>query len=518
MVNWTNEQNDIFNFTLESSQNGVFEAVAGSGKTSTIIEAAKHFKAANPTKTVRFTAFGNKIAAEIRRKTEGSSVEVTTSHALGYQAWKQVAPNCKLLGGTGKGGAGLFDRAKISDTTVYKGFTFDEKIELSQFVEALVEKAKNSGVVILWEVENRSKYWELVRKFDLAYLIGSNPWNPGTDDQVEDGITFAIRTIKEHIRLAYDYMGFVDQLWFPLVFKVLIPKVDLVFGDEAQDFNALQQILLKLQGHRIIAVGDSQQAIFGFTGSDNESLGNLAKQLNATVLGLTYCFRCPLVAIRYAQQYNPRIQAHPAAIEGEEYSLTYKELLASADKLVSTDAILCRKTAPLVELAYTLISRGIACHVEGRDIGKSLIKFVTKWKRVKTIQDLFDKLDEYSAKQIASLTAKGQETQAASLDDKCETLKVIADSLDPSDSIDTLKVKIESIFADDQPNVTLSTIHKAKGREWDRVFWLGQAAYQPSKFARQDWQLEQEDNLCYVAATRTKHTLVHVSAKPKDKD
>ena len=54
------------------------------------------------------------------------------------------------------------------------------------------------------------------------------------------------------------------------------------------------------------------------------------------------------------------------------------------------------------------------------------------------------------------------------------------------------------------PCVVLSSIHKAKGREWNRVYWLQTG---PSKWARKEWELQQETNLCYVATTRAKSAL-----------
>ncbi|MEY9138574.1 superfamily I DNA/RNA helicase [Bradyrhizobium diazoefficiens] len=56
--------------------------------------------------------------------------------------------------------------------------------------------------------------------------------------------------------------------------------------------------------------------------------------------------------------------------------------------------------------------------------------------------------------------------------------------------------------------LTLSTIHKSKGREWQRVFWLDRLNTCPSKYAKLEWELEQEMNLCYVAATRSMGELV----------
>lgn len=53
---------------------------------------------------------------------------------------------------------------------------------------------------------------------------------------------------------------------------------------------------------------------------------------------------------------------------------------------------------------------------------------------------------------------------------------------------------------------------KLKGEEADRVFWLGRNEC-PAKWARQDWQKQQEVNLCYVAATRAKWALYTIEAR-----
>jgi superfamily I DNA/RNA helicase len=183
--------------------------------------------------------------------------------------------------------------------------------------------------------------------------------------------------------------------------------------------------------------------------------------------------------------------------------------------LVATDAILCRNTKPLVEAAYALIKRGVACHVEGREIGAGLIKLVSRWK-VKTLPALRTKLEDHATKQCAKLIAKGKETQAANLMDRIETVYVIMDSQPPMSTVEELRDRIRRMFKDgedeDKPTLTLATVHKSKGREWDRVFVLGRNAYMPSPFARQEWQQQQERNLIYVAYTRAKSELVLVSA------
>ena len=78
--------------------------------------------------------------------------------------------------------------------------------------------------------------------------------------------------------------------------------------------------------------------------------------------------------------------------------------------------------------------------------------------------------------------------------------------------MNSLLAKIELTFTD-EPNtsrLTLSTVHKAKGLEFETVFILDFDKYMPSKWAAQDWQKVQERNLIYVAVTRAKNKLVYI--------
>lgn len=61
-----------------------------------------------------------------------------------------------------------------------------------------------------------------------------------------------------------------------------------------------------------------------------------------------------------------------------------------------------------------------------------------------------------------------------------------------------------------KPEAEISTVHKSKGREWDRVYILGMNKYMPSKYAKKDWELAQEKHLMYVSVTRSKSELVFI--------
>jgi DNA helicase II / ATP-dependent DNA helicase PcrA len=275
--------------------------------------------------------------------------------------------------------------------------------------------------------------------------------------------------------------------------------------------------MLRPEG-RSIWIGDKNQAIYGFGGADSESMNIISDQFKPTLFPLTTTYRCSLAVVRYAREWTPAMEPRPDAPEGLVKTIEAEKLLA--ENLRPSDAILCRNTAPLVDLALKLIRAGIGCKVEGRDIGQNLWKLAERWKRVKTVEILSERLREYRQVQVAILKKRGKDMQAEQVADTVDSLLAIIESLPTRATLFDLKKKIEGMFGDSEAGkpqtlLTLSTIHKAKGREWPRVFWFGYNVYNPSPYATQEWEKEQEDNLMYVAATRAIDTLFKVHLKGK---
>jgi superfamily I DNA/RNA helicase len=284
--------------------------------------------------------------------------------------------------------------------------------------------------------------------------------------------------------------------------------------DEAQDTNAARRALVRAmvkKGGRVIAVGDPCQAIYGFTGADADALELIAKDFNCIELPLTVSYRCPQAVVKFAQQWVSHIQPAPTAPEGSVGSCSMDEFLQRND-LDGNAAVLCRVNKQLVALAFALIRRRVPCRIQGRDIGTRIQKLITRWK-VDTLDELEDRLDAYLAKETTKLLAAKKETKLAELEDAVQTVRVIIEQClsERKTGISDAVAYVESLFSDKVVGMlTLSSIHKAKGREWQRVFWLDRMGTCPSKWARQAWQQGQEKNLQYVAATRSKSDLVDV--------
>lgn len=288
----------------------------------------------------------------------------------------------------------------------------------------------------------------------------------------------------------------------------------LSYSSEMPTYGITVRPLSERSGYSSWSLYVADGVIVHNTGADNDAIDHIIRDFGCQTLPLTVTFRCPKSVVAEARQIVSHIEAHETAPEGIVSSMMEKELY-KLDNLTPADAILCRNTKPLVQTAYSLIKRGIACHVEGRDIGMGLLKLVNRFA-ARSLNDLLDKLTVYGEEQSQKLIAKGRETQAEALRDRIETILVIAEGCADADCVRT---KIMNLFQDSEherkPTLTLSTVHRSKGREWQRVFIMGREMYMPSPYARQPWQQEQEANLQYVAITRSQNELIYVAMEPK---
>lgn len=173
------------------------------------------------------------------------------------------------------------------------------------------------------------------------------------------------------------------------------------------------------------------------------------------------------------------------------------------------DVILCRYTRPLIQTAYAMIKQGIACRVEGRDIGLGLIALARMWK-ITTITRLEERLAAYLKRQLEKAAKAQSERQAQEVEDRVGTLRIFIERCRTLGKtlISELVAEITSMFADDVTGVvTLCSGHKSKGREWPRVYWIQTGDRRQS---RKEWENEQETNVKYVIATRAMRELILV--------
>ncbi len=502
-------QQAVFDSIEQTIDNLIVEAVAGGGKTSTMLMALArltdgyqwggNFRAT-------FVAFNRAIADELKRKIP-PGVWAKTFNGIGHGAL------CRVLSGK----TITLDTLKtyrILDDLFGRGeITMQERKHYGAGIQRWVSLAKQAGIGAL-KPNTLHEWLSIADHFDIDFESTDSRFEP----DLERAYAIARQVlIDSSVKAKTGIVDFDDQLYLPILWNVKFWPQDFLFVDEAQDVNAIQRALIQrvLSGRgRLIAVGDTKQAIYGFRGADSDAMSLLQSEFRAKALPLSICYRCDRAIVELAQSVVPQIEARENAPDGCVETLTGY----NRSTFQQGDAILCRNTKPLVEMVFQMIRNGIGATIRGREIGTGLIILIdgfVKNTRSTSSHDIVKAIHEYKAREMTKAIAAGKEDKAQNIEDRTETLLIIIEQVECEEhgtcNIHAVIKRIEKLFSDENGMVTLSTIHRAKGLEWDRVFFLDSGLL-PSPWARQQWQRQQEDNLYYVAVTRARHALYFIES------
>lgn len=483
MIRPSQYQLDIYDAIKNSNDNLMIEAVAGSGKTTTIIESLKCLP---DTSRILFVAFNKHIADELKKRVP-SYVEVSTLNSFGWKACFRA-----------------FGKIKLDS---WKTRSIAEELSSASkwysVVSQLVSLMKASGTKKIYHEMKRDAFGKALTDF-------ANRQDLDIPNDNKDFCDLVLEVYKKSIETKY-VMDFDDQIFMPVFYKLDMPKYDTVMIDEAQDLSVIQVELIEMIGKRVIAVGDTYQAIYGFRGADPEAMMSLKKSLNMKSLPLSICYRCPSSHVNLAAKIVPSIESSETADHGIISHAGESDFL---ERTASGDYVLCRLSAPLVRYCLLLIAEGKKGVIKGRDFGKNLSQLI---KRLSTdtfsMSEFLNKVHFYFETEIEKCRKRNRDF--AVLEDKKACIETLCEGIS---SIDTVLNKIELIFNDnDNPGVTFSTIHRCKGLEANRIFILYPHLL-PFYKAKQPWQKEQEMNLKYVALTRSKNEICFVHQKDKNAD
>lgn len=499
---WSPQQQAFLDFAATGTGSCILVAVAGAGKTTVLLEAGANYTGGN----VLYMAYNKDVADETSEKLKERGVDwkqmvASTVHSAGMKVIRKACPEVRV------------NENKVRDL-------FDQKApallqhrqgEVLQLVSLAKQSAFGSAGPALADV---SAWLQMASHFDV--------WDDEHDTSQSAILSLVelAQKLLEANNQIIDVVDYDDMVYLPPLLKLSCWRYSLIVLDEAQDTNAARRALVRMllrRGGRVFAVGDPCQAIYGFTGADANAMDLIKQDFNAIELPLTITYRCPKTVVEFVQQWVSHISAADTAPLGE-YAQTSLDAFVTRNDLNGCSAVLCRNNKPLVSLAFNLLRRRIPCKIAGRDIGGSLTKLLGRWK-VSSLDALEDRLDAYLAKQTTKLLARKQESKVAALEDQIETCKVILQAcrsqrkFQVKDAIDW----VEGMFTDSRRKdlLMLSSIHKSKGREWENVFWLDRASTCPNKWARQDWQQQQEIHLQYVAGTRSKDKLIEILVEHK---
>jgi superfamily I DNA/RNA helicase len=292
--------------------------------------------------------------------------------------------------------------------------------------------------------------------------------------------------------------------------------------DECQDMNkAERELIFKCfkMGTRLIAVGDSQQALYSFAGADSDSFDILKSMPNTQCLPLSISYRCPKNVVEFAQKLVPSIEYNDR--NANEGIIKYDVPLSDVE---DGDMILCRNNAPLVQVYNEFLKLGKKAFIRGKDVGANLKTIVKSIKQDRINMDckedgLFVRLyDDLFVTRNKIMERSGIDAKTAMtspiIDNKLDMIKALEILSEGLVTTTELINKIDEIFPkkDKKDGIALSTIHKAKGLEANNVY-IACRSLMPSKSAKKDWEKKQEHNLMYVAYTRSKNILGFIDEK-----
>lgn len=484
-------QTAIFDAVINTNSNIAVNATAGSGKTTTIVEAANRFIKRYPYKSVLCTAFNKSIVEELKKRLK-PNIDSQGIHSLGKQALTRYHKNSLFVD--------EYKTFKLADIVLKKvKFKKNEKFVYQYTLSDIIDLLRLTLVE-----PNFDNIDNLCNRYDISIM----------GDEINHSIEL-YNILEKHNRSLIgekNTIDFTDMVFLPATNdKIQLKKYDVVIIDEAQDLNRVQHKfidkLLKPNG-RLISVGDKHQAIYGFAGADSNSFEILENRPNTLSLPLSVCYRCSRNIVFNAQQVNPEIEPSDDQITGPP--IIYGEI----EQIDSNSLVVSRNVRPLVNLFFKLLENNQKSFIKGRDIENGLIALYNKVKDYEK-WDAEDKLNDKLDNLFYELKEKGikkpkEHAKYLNLKEKVIIIKLIASKVKYMFEVEN---KIHQLFKDKKNAIQLMTVHKSKGLEADKVFFIesfnGDKLI-PSKYAKHEEELKQENNLLFVALTRAKKELIYI--------
>lgn len=500
------EQQNIFNFFAKGIGNAVINAKAGSGKSTTILNALNYITS---DKKVLLIAHNKSVADHLKNKCKRNIKDkngkvitnILTYHALGY---KILQENLKI-------------KFKIDEykyiSQIHKNLSVYSKGETLSLSSNKLKRYKTNVKKLI----NYARYNKCQNAKEIDNIAKSKYFLPIVGNEA-----ITVEELLKWGKSNLNVIDFTDMLWLPYELNLSTRWMlsDWIIVDEAQDTSPIQQDLFMKcmkRGARYAIVGDEDQCINVWCGSDIEALKKFSKETRTSNFPLNTSYRCPKKIIELANKLVKDINYANNAIDGE---VNYETNPLNAN---NGDMVLCRNIAPLAKLYGDILKNGKKAYIKGTDISDDLITEIENTEQneincdlnqIGVMSELYrslynvwkDTADEYEIEMTDALYTHN----VMNMYDLIKTIEALSYDINTKDE---LIERIKTIFTDNESEgIMLSSVHKAKGLEADNVYLLCPSLI-PSKLAKQEWEETSEKNLYYVAITRAKKTLNYVSER-----
>ncbi|PBC80233.1 MULTISPECIES: UvrD-helicase domain-containing protein [unclassified Streptomyces] len=437
-------------------------AGAGTGKTSTLI-----LMGAATRKRGLYVAFNRSIADDARGRF-GSNVECRTAHSLAFRA----------VGHHYRERLDASARIPAKHTARLLGITRDLDVNSRQI------KITHAARLVMGMV--RKFCYTTDRQVMARHMEPVNGLDgPGQDYLARTLLPYAHRAWEDICspagRLRFEHDHYM-KLW-----AMTAPQLgaDFVLLDEAQDTNPVLEEVFLAQDAQRVCVGDPAQQIYGWRNARDVMTGFPADQLR-----LTQSFRFGPAIAEVANRWLGHAES--------EMQLTGHGPGSRVGEVAQPEAVLCRGNVDAMSEVLSFLEFGIPVALTGG--GSALQRIAKAALELKAGQ-------RTSHPELFLFSSWGEVQEYAEQDKAGQDLKAIVQLVDTYGP-DQIITAVDRLSPEEKAQVTVSTAHKAKGREWPSVR-IGKGFIAPSV---DDHGLQRKLNasearLIYVAVTRARHLL-----------
>lgn len=489
-MNWSNYQQAVFSRVKNSTENIIINAVAGSGKTTVLKEVARILGY----EKCLYAAFNTKVR-------DGLAASLPQLPALTIN---QVGHRTILSQLNRRANIAAFKEKTIAKQ-IANQFSFDNWKQGFQFQRDLMKfaaTAMNYGLKPEFTVD---EFNTLFADLDIENGFG------------ERMVVSVKRFLSETVEWAKTSgnISFLDQIYIPVVLGLQPSKTPVLLLDECQDLSETKMRLMMaaVEGGRLVACGDPFQAIYGFAGAGADSFSAVKRLGNCEEMPLSLNYRCPKNVVEFVNELVPQIKPYRDDIG----DLDFVDVGTMMKKIKPGSAILSRRTSPLVELYFRLISNGIQVEILGREIGDKIISDI----------EIIEALPGYHISQFVNIVNDWYQEKIGKLSEKKE-----ADLIDRVNAMiacyeglvrrshtgltqQAFKDAVKKLFlSEPSGRAIMSTIHRVKGAEYDDVFIIDSTKLPLTWQGQTSRELNEEYNLAYVAFTRARKNLYIVTELP----
>lgn len=456
----TEEQKDIIDAVMEGGD-VVVGALAGSGKTSTLVALARRLKKQDRQRKVIYLAFNKSAAQDARRRFKGTTVQVMTMDALSYNWYtglgSDYAQHVKKRFNLSKGSVGtpttrraIAQKFSVKPVTITNSSGEDVELsaeDLARMAIDAVERFETSadaeiGLQHFGKGKGTSFKQADAQDIPSGVLeLANKIWKSKLDRQDPNGVQLSNSTLTKI--MALEDPDLADG-------SITGRVVDMAMIDEAQDLNPVFSAFIRGQAVQKVTVGDPNQAIYGFRGAKNEM--DIMGEAADYVLPLTEVFR-----------FGPEIATAGNKVLSLFNILSGRmvgkgkpgEIIDPPGSMTDADMILARTNAGVVKEALEALQDGKVIATTARAYDE-LESFIDSWKYLlsgsgkKRPRNMHPELAEYdSIKEIAEDIEKGTASQKTKtlfnlgVNYKMEELEKLLGSMhiwDPTDDGEELQI------------------------------------------------------------------------------